>query len=150
MPTRREPVAVKMTFHMHKKCTGQYPGRLNSVLCDLNVLGMFCGFCLCKWAQNTLDKKKSLISADGLSLAFISPYLNFLGVDWHTILQSWSSELHDAGIKFAKFQFRTHKTLNNGETISQDRHQTQLCVPCWLPSDYEIILATSTKRSTDY
>ena len=50
MLNHREPVTVKMELHMHKKSDGKHPDSLDSVLCNWNVLGIFCGFHLCEWA----------------------------------------------------------------------------------------------------
>ena len=66
-------------------CKGKHPDSLYSVACNWNVLGIFCGFRLFEWAQNSSDKKKSLESGDGLALDSVTPDLIFLGVDRNTI-----------------------------------------------------------------
>ena len=69
------------------------------------VLGIFSGFCLCEWAQTTSDKQPLTI-IDYLPLVLIFTDLTFLALDQHAITQSWSSEIHDAGVEFVQFQWR--------------------------------------------
>ena len=76
---------------MLKKCDGKHPESLDSVIWDYNVLGIFHGFRLCEWKQNSSDKKQRLTSTDDLPLEFIFADLIFLGVDCHAIPQLWSS-----------------------------------------------------------
>ena len=61
------------TVTVDEKCKNKNPDRLDSVLHDCNVLGIFYGFSLSEWSQKASDKMKPFASEDGLPLAFISP-----------------------------------------------------------------------------
>lgn len=87
-----------------QKCDGNYPYKLDSVMCDWSAICIFCGCFLCEWTQNASDKKQHLASADVPSLALILPDLTFLRVNRNAIPQSWSSELHNSSVKLVQLQ----------------------------------------------
>ena len=56
MTDHREPATVKMVLCMHEKCKNKHPCRLESVLCDWDVLGIFYVFVLSELTQNFSNK----------------------------------------------------------------------------------------------
>jgi len=130
MPCRREPVTWDLISSIASKKTTSDLDSLEAVMVDWCTVGMYAGFRLSEWAQESTSFHRShgvSRNVDGSARAFLLSDFSFRDAEHRLI--PWSSGDDHSSVSFATIRWRFQKNGVNGETLHYARHDDDTRCP---------------------